>query len=83
MAGNAERISVIKSTELFLATKEDSMRKCCYIGCKKNAEFEIYDENERRPDCGVTDACEDHIGALLGSLPPTEPKGPWCITVIK
>lgn len=57
-------------------------RYCCFLGCPKPAEFEIWDENERRPDIGATDACEDHVGALLGSLPPVEPTGPWRVVVL-
>jgi hypothetical protein len=57
-------------------------RHCYHLGCGKNAAFEIYDNNERRPDCSFTDACEEHVGALLGSLPPTEPKGPWTVVAI-
>lgn len=58
----------------------DTKRKCA--GCDKDAEFEIHDEQEQRPGMGVTDACEEHIGMLLGSVPPTEPKGPWRIILI-
>lgn len=58
-------------------------RKCCFTGCEKKAEFEIYDENERRPDIGEIDACEEHVGELLGSISPTEPTGPWRVIPIK
>ena len=58
-------------------------RECLFVGCSKIAEFEIYDSNERRPDCGATDACEEHVGALLGSLPPTQPIGPWTVITIR
>ena len=57
-------------------------RKCCQVGCGKDAVFSIFDSNEQRPDIGGTDACYDHVGALLGSTPPTEPTGPWTIYVI-
>lgn len=53
-------------------------RHCCYPGCGKRAEFEIYDSNDRRPDQG-TEACEDHLGHLVGGVPPVEPVGPWLV----
>ncbi len=31
----------------------------------------------------MTDSCEDHLGVLIGSVPPTEPKGPWRIDLIE
>ena len=58
-------------------------RECCFVGCGKPATFEIYDENERRPDCACTDACDDHVGRLLGSVPPTNPIGPWRVIAIE
>lgn len=58
-------------------------RRCCFIGCEKKAEFEILDENEIRHDCATTDSCEDHVGNLIGSIPPTEPRGPWIVNFIK
>lgn len=60
----------------------DASRVCCLIGCDKKATVEIYDGNERRPDCGVTDSCDDHVGHLLGSVPPTSPTGPWTVVLI-
>jgi len=53
------------------------------IGCQADAEYEIFDENERRPDCGYTDACAKHVGELLGSVPPTQPVGPWRVFCIE
>lgn len=50
---------------------------CSFKGCYKPAEFGIYDSNDHRPDSGPTFSCVDHVGHLLGSLPPVEPKGPW------
>lgn len=35
-------------------------------GCPKPAEFEIRDLEERHPECGITHACVDHVGRLLG-----------------
>jgi len=61
---------------------KDIDRVCCKIGCESVATFEIWDENERRPDIGPTDSCEKHVGDLLGSVPPTEPIGPWRVMVI-
>jgi hypothetical protein len=58
-------------------------RYCCFPNCEKEAEFEIYDQNERRPDIGVTDSCQDHVGHLLGSVPPTESTGRWTVREIK
>lgn len=43
-------------------------RHCCLIGCIADAEYEIHDARDRSPDsvCS-TDACSDHVGALLGT----------------
>ena len=57
-------------------------RICLKIGCEKTAEFEIWDETERRPDVGPADSCEEHVGTLLGSVPPTDPVGPWRVIAI-
>lgn len=57
-------------------------RQCCAIGCDDAAEFEIWDGNEQRPDVAPTDACERHVGFLLGSVPPTKPTGPWRVCCI-
>jgi hypothetical protein len=57
-------------------------RTCCFLGCKKKAEFEIHDQGERRPGVGVTDACKDHVGDLIGSVVPTKPRGPWTVVII-
>ncbi len=62
--------------------EEGMKRKCCFVGCSKDAEFVIYDQNDRRPDCCYSDACEEHVGALIGSVYPTEPKGPWVVIAI-
>jgi len=52
---------------------------CGAIDCLKEAEFAIYDNLDRRPDSGFTYACEEHVGALLGSAPPVPPDGPWTV----
>lgn len=62
---------------------DEKKRTCCHVGCGKDAEFVIYDSNDRRPDMGFTDACTDHVGHLLGSVPPVEPKGPWSVVCIE
>jgi hypothetical protein len=51
--------------------------KCCFDGCGKLAEFKVFDSNEHRYDVAETHACDAHLGALIGSVEPTEPKGPW------
>ena len=56
--------------------------KCCVPECLKDAEFAIYDENERRPGFGETFACEAHVGGLLGSTPPTPSRGPWRVFTV-
>lgn len=58
-------------------------RHCCFIGCSKPAEFQITDEGETMIYDAMTDSCEDHLGVLIGSVPPTEPKGPWRIDLIE
>jgi hypothetical protein len=65
-----------------LRHKSPKVRRCCFVGCTKNAEYEILDHKEERYDMGTTDACEEHVGELIGSFPPTKPNGPWTITVI-
>lgn len=57
-------------------------RHCCFIPCDKPAEFEITDEGEPMIYDAQTDACEEHVGALIGSVAPTEPKGPWTVRPI-
>jgi hypothetical protein len=55
--------------------------KCCKIGCKEMAEFEIFDKNDPRPDA-YTHSCHAHVGELIGSLPPTNLTGPWEVFLI-
>lgn len=38
---------------------------CCHQGCGKDAEFRIFGSS-RLPD-DVTEACQDHVGHLLGT----------------
>ena len=38
---------------------------CCYLDCPNDAEFGIYGSSGHFED--VTEACEAHIGALLGT----------------
>ena len=52
---------------------------CCKPGCDREADYEIVDTNEPRSPEAFTQACVDHVGALLGSLPPTKPTGPWSV----
>lgn len=61
---------------------EKEKRVCCFVGCEKTATVEIYDTNESRPDCGATDSCDDHVGHLLGSVPPTISTGQWTVVLI-
>ena len=47
--------------------REGDRRWCCHHDCEKDAEFEIYGVGEGLdPYSNVTDACEEHVGALLG-----------------
>ena len=71
----AEAIEVVPKVQ-------EVRRSCFFVGCDKSPEFEIWDENENCPDIGPTDACIDHVGQLLGSVPPTEPKS-WRVVHIK
>jgi len=57
-------------------------RPCCFPTCPDKAEFEIQDQGECRCDIAATDACEKHVGALIGSVPPTKPIGPLLIISI-
>jgi hypothetical protein len=40
--------------------------KCCFIPCTGEAEWEIWDEQERDPYVANTQACTAHVGELLG-----------------
>ena len=43
---------------------------CCFIGCPKDAKFEIYYDGAIRPDDSIsTDACTEHVGELLTDAP--------------
>ena len=55
-------------------------RKCQYEGCGLDADCMIVDSNETRPDVVATDACEEHVGPLLGSVDPTPAVGPWIVS---
>jgi len=61
----------------------ESQLICCYPNCGKPADYIIFDTQERQPGAGETHACTDHVGFLLGSIPPTEPIGPWSIYPIR
>lgn len=58
---------------------------CCYMmvegRCTEPAAFTIYDDNDRSPS-QATESCEAHVGALLGSVPPVEPTGPWTVVAL-
>ena len=56
---------------------------CCFEGCGKPAEFKVFDSNEPRYDVAETHACEAHLGALIGSVEPTEPSGPFHVHPIQ
>jgi len=62
--------------------KRQERRKCCFVGCDLDAEFEIWDQKERRPDIGPTPACELHVGSLLGSVPPTQ-SDKWLVCTLR
>ena len=38
---------------------------CCFAECPKDAEFSVYGSPGHFED--VTEACEEHVGALLGT----------------
>ena len=52
---------------------------CCFVGCNKEAEFLVIDTKEARYEYTETYSCEKHLGALIGSVEPTKPTGPWLI----
>jgi len=64
---------------LIAEAEATKVEKCQVEGCGKDAVFAIFDTQERRPDITGTLACEDHLGSLIGSVPPTSPDGPWSI----
>lgn len=52
------------------------MSECCFPGCNKGAEFQIIDQADGRLDASFVQACEEHVGVLLGhatDLPPAAP----------
>lgn len=54
---------------------------CCHINCPEEADFEIY----LPPDpYNVTQACETHVGALLGypMNDPYEPGRPFTVVPV-
>ena len=53
--------------------------RCQVDDCGLPAVFEIIDSNEHRPDHCGTLTCENHLGHLVGSVPPTLPDGPWTV----
>ncbi len=56
--------------------------QCCFEGCHKEAAYMIFDTMETRYDLAETHSCVLHVGKLIGSVPPTDPTGPWTIYVI-
>ena len=63
-------------------------RACCSVGCTRSAEYEIYAEGKGLdPYCNITDACTEHLGALLGTFWPDFVKGlrakSWVVVPIK
>lgn len=58
---------------------DDGIARCAHVSCTDRAVFQIFDFNERRPDVTGTLSCEQHVGFLLGSVPPVKPEGPWLV----
>ena len=51
-----------------MESKGDTMStesKCCFLTCPLPATFTIYGQSDHPED--VTEACEDHVGSLLGT----------------
>lgn len=56
-------------------------RYCCTIGCPRSAEFAIFGESGLPED--HTDACSDHVGALLGTpLHASRDNRSWQVTLL-
>jgi hypothetical protein len=53
-------------------------RLCAHPDCCKDAEYEIYDNNERDPYYSLP-SCAEHVGSMLYGEPPQDPPGPWTI----
>jgi len=47
------------------ATNPEAKPYCCALGCSKDAGFSIHGSTGHFED--VTEACESHVGALLGT----------------
>lgn len=62
--------------------KKRDVPQCCNVGCLAPADFEVEDQGEERPDMRLTYSCELHLGAMVSSVPPTKPGGPWIVRCI-
>jgi hypothetical protein len=52
-------------------------RRCCFVGCGKDAEYELWAVRSQGiagpdPYSDNTDACEEHVGPLLSYQPDAE-----------
>jgi hypothetical protein len=57
------------------------MRHCCEHDCTKEAQFEIINTTPGADPYDQTDACEDHVGQLLGSTNEV-PATTWAIVAL-
>lgn len=48
-------------------------RLCCANGCTTPAEFLVVNTTPGADPYDCTDACEDHVGTVLGSINDIEP----------
>lgn len=54
---------------------------CCHVSCENEAEYEIIDLGDPRPDCAFTSSCVEHVGHLLGHLDgvPVGARDEWSV----
>lgn len=57
----------------------DARNRCCFLNCGDLAAFVIYGEH---PD-DYTNACEDHVGALLGTPVGHPDNCRWVVEVFR
>jgi hypothetical protein len=64
------------------------MTSCCYVSitglpCPSLAEWLVYDEADCEPDAAGTEACTEHVGALLGRRPHLDQSAEWAFRVVR
>ena len=61
---------------------ERQKQRCCYLHCEKDALFEIAECSRNDPD-NFTYACEEHVGALLGTAEGFPECTAWHVSLLR